>query len=154
MRWISVILICLLIVACKMEDNPTQNNETAQSINHPSKSMTEFKKAVLYNGDINAYNELDIVYLDYEFQEEFLLYSLIMANKYDYPQAYFDVFTCLTDIYLSDINQIDEKTASIAIDYLLKAYERKHHQAKDIIEEYKITSNENSKQQIERIFKK
>jgi hypothetical protein len=77
-----------------------------------------------------------------------------MSNKFDYPQAYYDVFTCLTDVYLSDLHQIDDKTASMAIDYLLKANERGHQQAKEIVTEYKIKRNENSKQQIQRIFKK
>lgn len=153
MKWLTSITLLLIFGGCDTKENEPNKNKVEQSINQPSKSMTELKKAVLYNGDINAYNELDIAYLDYTFQEEFLLYAMIMANKYDYPQAYFDVFTCLTGIYLSDLNQLDEKTASLAIDYLLKAYEKGHHQAKDMVEEYEITSNENSKQQIERIFK-
>lgn len=152
MKW-NVIIFFLFFIGCDMKNDSTQNNKSERSINQLSTNENELKKSILFKGDIDAYNSLGTAYLDYTFQEEFLLYAMIMANKYEYPQAYFDVFTCLTDIYLSDLNQIDDKTASLAIDYLLKAYEKGHHQAKDVVEEYEITSNENSKQQIERIFK-
>lgn len=152
MKW-RLIIFCLLLIGCNMGNNNKSNNEPKQSMNQHTTNQNELKKAILFSGDIAAYQSLNTEYLDYNYPEEFLLYAMIMANKYDYPQAYFDVFTCLTDIYLSDLNQLDEKTASLAIDYLLKAYEKGHHQAKDMVEEYEITSNKNSKQQIERIFK-
>jgi hypothetical protein len=152
MMW-RLIIFCLLFIGCNMENNNKSNNKPKQSMNQQTTNQSELKKAILLSGDIAAYQLLNTEYLDYTFPEEFLLYAMIMANKYDYPQAHFDVFTCLTDIYLSDLNQLDEKTASLAIDYLLKAYEKGHHQAKEMVEEYKITSNENSRQQIERIFK-
>jgi hypothetical protein len=131
-----------------------KNDKTFErSINQFSTNENELKKAILFNGDIDAYNSLSIAYLDYSFQEEFLLYAMIMANKYKYPQAYFDVFTCLTDIYFADISKIDEETANLAIEYLLKAYNKGHHQAKDMVEEFSIVNNQNNIQQVERIFK-
>ncbi len=153
MKSVEFIIFIMVFLGCGVKNNEPIKSEVEQSLNQPLKNITELKESVLYNGDIGAYNELDIAYLDHTFQEEFLLYAMIMANKYNYPQAYYDVFTCLTDIYLSDLNQLDEKTASLAIDYLLQANEKGHHQAKDIVEEYKIINNDNSKQQIERIFK-
>jgi len=153
MRWM-LIIFCSFLFGCNMENSNKSNNGAKQSMNNQqTTNQSELKKAILLSGDIGAYQSLNTEYLDYAFPEEFLLYAMVMANKYDYPQAYFDVFTCLTDIYLSNLNQLDEKTASLAIDYLLKAYEKGHHQAKDMVEEYEITSNENSKQQIEKIFK-
>ena len=122
-------------------------------MNEPTRSEKELKKLILYNGDEDAYDELDIAYLDHSFQEEFLLYALIMANKYDYPQAYFDVFYCLTGIY-GDITKIDVKTAALAIEYLLQANEKGHHQANKMVQEYNIDIEKNSKQQIIKIFKR
>jgi hypothetical protein len=155
MRRITLIIFFSILVGCNTDNsNKKSICECKQSINQQPSNQNLLKKAILYNGDIKAYKSLDIEYLDYAYTEEFLLYAMIMANKFDYPQAYYDVFTCLTDVYLSDFHRIDDKTASLAIDYLLKAYERGHKQAKEIVIEFNIKRNENSKQQIERIFKK
>ena len=89
----------------------------------------------------------------FAFDEEFLIYALIMANKYDYPQAYFDVYFYLTNVF-PDISDIDEATANMAISYLLKAKDKGHHQAIDIVEKYNISSTENSKQYLEEIYKR
>lgn len=153
MRLKASIMFCWLLISCNMENGKKLDNEHKQLMNQHIPNQSALKKAILLNGDIQAYHSLSTEYLEHAFSEEFLLYALIMANKYDYPQAYYDVFTCLTDVYLSDLSLLDENTASLAIDYLIKAYEKKHHQAKDVVEEYGITSNENSKQQIQRIFK-
>ena len=155
MRRIILIMCYSILVGCKTyNSNEKSISEYKQSINQQPSNQNLLKKAILYNGDIKAYNSINTEYLDYAYTEEFLLYAMIMSNKFDYPQAYYDVFTCLTDVYLSDLHQIDDKTASMAIDYLLKANERGHQQAKEIVTEYKIQRNENSKQQIQRIFKK
>lgn len=107
----------------------------------------------MYKGDTNAYEELRVAYLDETFNEEFLIYAMVMANKYDYPQAYWDVFDHLRLMYWSDINQIDEQTATLAIDYLLKASKRGHHQAREEVEEHNVTRKKNNKQQIVAISK-
>lgn len=140
-------------INCDMKKSESNPNEIVRSMNQPTVSESELKKAVLYDGSTSAYDELSVSYLDHNFQEEFLFYAMIMANKYDYPQAYFDVYFYLTQTFSRDIKSIDERSAKLAIEYLLKSYEKGHHQAKDIVEEYSVTSSENSKQQIERIFK-
>lgn len=156
MKWVILITLGLAVLGCNIKKNESSfnSNKKAFSMNQPITKIADLKKAVLREGDTNAYYELKIAYLDNEFPEEFLIFSLIMANKYDYLQAYFDVFTCLTDVYLTDISKIDEKSANLAIEYLFKAQEKGHHQAKDIIKKCAITKSENSKQQIERIFKR
>lgn len=154
MRWSILIIVSVLVfMSCDMKSNKTNSNEVVRSMNQPTVSESELKKAVLYEGDTGAYYELSISYLDHSFQEEFLFYAIIMANKYAYPQACFDVYFYLTQTFSSDINNMDENSANLAIEYLLKAHEKGHHQAKDIVEEFSITGSENSKQQIERIFK-
>ena len=136
-----------------MKESEVNSNEPVISMNQSLRNEKSLKEAILINGDTDAYCELSIAYLDHPYQEEFLLYAMIMANKYDYPQAYFDVFDCFVLAYWFDISKIDEQSASLAIEYLIKAYERGHQQAKDIVEKYSINNNENCEQQIERIFK-
>ena len=150
---LTLSIILFAFTGCDMKRGETKSNKVEKSMNQRTISDSELKKAVLYDGDESAYDDLSIVYLDYTFQEEFLLYALVMANKYDYPQAYFDVFSCLTDIYSSDITKIDDRTATLAIEYLLQANEKGHHQANEMVQEYNIEVEKNSKQQIIKIFK-
>lgn len=146
-------IVLFTFISCDMKKSESNSNEIVRSMNQPTVSESELKKAVLYKGSTSAYDELSISYLDHSIQEEFLFYAMIMANKYNYPQAYFDVYFYLTLTFSTDISNIDDKSANLAVEYLLKAYEREHHQAKDIVEEYSVTSDKNSKEQIKRIFK-
>ncbi len=84
--------------------------------------------------------------------DDLLPYALIMANKYNYTQAYFDVFDCLTAKYSSDIGQIDSLTAQLAIKYLLIASEKRHWQASEIVESHSIVENQDAIKQLNTIF--
>jgi len=44
------------------------------------------------NGDTIAYNRLRAVYMNTPHEGEFIFYSIIVANKYHYPLAYYDVY--------------------------------------------------------------
>jgi hypothetical protein len=125
-------ILTLLICSC---------NDRAKSMNEPSRPMNELEYLVLEKGDTNAYEELDIAYLDYK-HGEFLKFAKVMADKYDYTQAYFDVYfqtlksTQREGTTLSlDSCTLEEK--NLAIKYLKMAKEKGHHQAKDEIEELK-----------------
>lgn len=145
-----LILLLFAFSACKEKEKHSKE----RSMNDPGVSDDELKKAILSKGDTAAYQSLDIAYLDYSYKEEFLLYALVMANKYDYPQAYFDVFFCLTQTFSNNFGNIDETTATMAVDYLLKASEKGHDQAKEMVEEFSVKRNPgHNKEQIERIFK-
>lgn len=144
-----LILLLFAFSAC----NEKEKHSEERSMNDRG-DETELKKAVLSKGDVEAYESLRITYLDHPFTEEFLSYALIMANKYNYQQAYFDVFMCLTDIYWGKLSDIDETTATLAIDYLLKASEKGHDQAKEMVEEFSVKMNPgHNRAQIEQIFK-
>lgn len=145
-KYFYCITISFVVLSCQLK------NDNSVSMNHREQPDWELEKLVIEQGDTSAYYNLSVAYLDYS-SEKFLPYALIMANKYDYPQAYFDVFTCLTDIYIENINQIDTTTANLAINYLLKADQRQHHQAKDIVEKYSIKYKEGmNKTQIIKMF--
>lgn len=112
------------------------------SINSATKSISELKQLIIEQGDSCAYSDLKIQFLDFQFGSEDLLpYAMIMANKYNYTQAYFDVFDCLTIPYWSDIHQIDSRTAKLAISYLLLAANKGQEQACEIVDSYSITDN-------------
>ena len=110
-------------------------------MNEPSRPMSELEYLVVEKGDTNAYEELDIAYLDYE-HGKFFKFAKVMADKYDYTQAYYDVYfqtlksTQRKGTTLSlDSCTIEER--QLAIKYLKLAEKKGHHQAKDEIEELK-----------------
>ena len=75
--------------------------------------------------DVCSYLFQEYIYVHYS--QEFLLYSLIMANKFNIPSAYYFVYSDWTGIY--DIHfrdeKIDERTKNIAMDYLRRGVELK-----------------------------
>ena len=137
-----------------MYDGCKQSNKTYYSMNSSTTNISQLKQQIIETGDTSAYYDLEIQLLDYKYgNEELLAYALIMANKYEYPQAYFDVFDCLTAPYLSDISQIDTQTAQLAIEYLLLAADKGHSQAIDIVETYSIPQKcQDYIEQISKIF--
>jgi len=110
------------------------------SMNQPSRLLNEIKSDVVFKGDTNAYIELDIVYNDLN-HEEFIYYALVMANKYDYPQAYFDVYWCLTELY-KDFSEIDSLTMEMSLKYLTLAADKGHSQAREVLEDFRKSSSE------------
>ena len=86
-KFILISLSLLLAYSC----NNLENEDKVRAMNDPSRPMIELESLVLEKGDTNAYYELDIAYLDYE-HGEFFKFAKVMADKYDYTQAYFDVY--------------------------------------------------------------
>lgn len=156
-NFVFILIITLFIGCCneKSNDECNQNLENDDiSLNYVSESKRNLTNSVIRDGDTNAYNSLDTYFMDEPYTEEFLFYALIMANKYKYPQAYYDVYFYLTVLFTSDMNQIDEETAKMAIKYLLMAADSGHHQALDEVEKFNINSEENAKIQLLRIYAK
>lgn len=131
-----IISTSILFYSCKHDD------KTIYPMECSTKSISQLKRQIVETGDTSAYDDLSILLMDYEYgDEELLSYAWIMANKYDYAQAYFDVFDCLTVPYLSDIRQIDSMTAQLAIKYLLIAAKKGHLQSSEIIASDTISEN-------------
>ncbi|MDR2840743.1 MAG: hypothetical protein LBV75_05710, partial [Paludibacter sp.] len=63
------------------------------TINDHLHPIEELKGLVLEKGDTAAYDELIVAYMTEEPEYENLIYSMIMANKYNYPPAYFEVYS-------------------------------------------------------------
>ncbi len=91
-----------------------------------TRPIDELKKLVLSKGDTLAYKELRIAYFNVEYYEqEYLIYSIIMADKYKFPRAYYYVYLSLTSIFerYHYAGKIDEKTRVLAIKYLKEGVE-------------------------------
>lgn len=102
------------------------------------------EKENIYNGSKKYYDELRKYYLSIGFYK-FFPWALFMANKFDNSQAYFDVYYSLCELNCLGENKknndllldnLDAKTQKMAIDYLIKAAEKDHNQAKEILGKY------------------
>jgi TPR repeat protein len=98
------------------------------NMNH-TRPISELKELVLTKGDTAAYDELAIAFLNEQYYEEYLIYSIFMANKYHYPRAYFQVYCCLTFDLEYHTKSLDEETIALAVTYLKKGAELKERQA-------------------------
>ncbi|MHC0446326.1 hypothetical protein ACWA1F_13030 [Flavobacterium sp. 3-218] len=77
--------------------------------------MDSLSKRVIEYGDTKAYFEIQSIYnIGEQKQTSALYYSLIMANKYHYNQAYYDVY------YILNSPKVDNKTREMANEYLKK----------------------------------
>ena len=126
-------ILLLLVSSC----NNNRIDDRTISMNEPSRPLSELEYLVLEKGDTNAYEELDVAYLDYE-HGAFFKFAKVMADKYDYKQAYYDVYiqtlkrTRRTGYTISlDSCTLEER--QLAINYLRMAEKKGHHQAKDTI---------------------
>ncbi len=119
--------IQVLIVTLLLFWNCSKNKQTSEvvSISGRSEEVKEkLRKLVFIDGDIKAYEELDIAYVDHP-SGEFLPYAFLMAHKYNYPKAYYDVFEnllkldgCSIDY---DLTCLDKETKSLALKYFKTA---------------------------------
>lgn len=119
------IIIVIIIVGCK-----NKLNNADLSMNQSDISDKKLRELVLQKGDKMAYFKLYNSYLDYE-MSDFLPYALYMANKYNYPQAYYDVYICLKVLSVekdsfASIGRLDTSLQTMAISYLQKANDLGH----------------------------
>lgn len=92
------------------------------------------------HGDTMAYNKVQSFFTLEMRDNEFLYYSIIMANKYNFRDAYFNVYWTLANPGTGEsFDQLDSKTQNLALYYLLMSHE---------------LGRENSKYSIEEIFGK
>jgi hypothetical protein len=112
------IILLMLILVCSFSCNSKKEQRVDVITMNNTRPIDELKKLVLLKGDTAAYNELATAYLNEKYGEEYLIYSLVMANKYKYPRAYHEVYFCLTSAFNHGNGEIDEDTKAIAIKYL------------------------------------
>jgi hypothetical protein len=98
------------------------------------------KNLILTKGDTTAYYSLKVDYLD-DSNEGLLFWSLVMANKYNFPEAYYDVFFILRNSFNNDwsnksLDNMDNNTREFALKYLTIAANKNSLNAKEDLELY------------------
>lgn len=127
----GLILAALISISCsckkEMKKESLINNEIAL--------ISNYKRSIIFEGNKQSYDNLFIYYVDYPFSDEIFIYAFVMATKYNYPQAYFDLYSIISHVHVNDIDKIDENTAELALHYLKKAASLGHHQAEEEIKQ-------------------
>ena len=81
--------------------------------------VPDAKRNVLFRGSVDDYLTLKKFFETTKNPEEFVYYSLIMANKYDYVPANFDVYDELTNFFQRNgLGDLDTTTYCMAMSYL------------------------------------
>lgn len=128
------------VLSCNLEEKDQRNNRDF-SMNERSRPDYVLEELVLEKGDTNAYDDLQISYLDYE-HGKLLKFAKVMADKYKYRQAYYDVYSqiekpTLRKGYTLSLDSCTEQEKNEAIKYLYLAKKAGQHQAESTIEELK-----------------
>ena len=129
----EILILLVIFFSCTHSTPSYQNKENVDTLNwifgNTTRPIEKLVPLVL-KGDTNAYYELYIAYMDID-RSSFLPYALLMANKYDYTIAYYDVYECLTllfwgncDNHVCYLDSLDIKTRKMALEYLIKGAEK------------------------------
>ncbi|AYN03765.1 hypothetical protein [Flavobacterium sp. 140616W15] len=124
----------------KIEENSKSTLGVYQDYFNDKKKVNSLMDKIVFRGDTLAYKELSMIYALSGHRSDYLRVSLIMANKYQYAQAYYDVYNDLyrTNSYISgnkeetieDLNLLDKETRNLAIKYLEKSASKGYTKAK------------------------
>jgi len=125
---ILILVSFLIVLSCNKNKKTNETEAFCFSPNSHSTQEEEWIKKILCYGDTLAYQTMFDYYSDDSHLDEFLGYSVIMANKYDYPQAYYDVFNILMmftnfEEYSDDFvfYCLDNKTQQMALTFFREA---------------------------------
>ena len=126
MKIFSIIIILLVTISCNKKDEIV---ETVIATNYESflynnKSyMDSLRKVVVQEGKIEDFENLYNICVHSVNTREEVYYTKIMAEKYNYPMAYYY-------LYISSRYQNSKNMDKLAVYYLLKAYEGNCEEAK------------------------
>jgi len=126
----------------KHENHSVDTNRVMISINDrlSNVDLEKAEKDILTNGDTSAYLDLRIEYLDLP-PEELLPYANVMADKYNFPLACFDIYTYIEikhNLIGAKLSKelIGEADYDLAIKHLIKGAELGDKQCMSTIDEY------------------
>ncbi|MCG2618201.1 hypothetical protein LZZ85_28155 [Terrimonas sp. NA20] len=126
-KLITLALISLLI--CQLsscEEKSALSAETVKADDSFPKidTMYEVLDRALEKGDKKAYNKVSNYFFMRDKYEDFLYAAIIMANKYQSPEAHLDVYKILNGTRSQGkLSNLDSNSKRLAVYYLLRSYE-------------------------------
>ncbi|KFF10114.1 hypothetical protein IW15_21495 [Chryseobacterium soli] len=141
MKYITItVLFLLTLFSCEKSKIPTEpkKNERIITMNQITTNYDTLVNKVKLKGSIDAYDELFFSFMDSneaERTDSMMVYSKIMAEKYNYQKAYLDYFKALCEkfnIYIDyphydklDISKMPEDSKKQAKGWLNQMLEKK-----------------------------
>ena len=129
---IKIFIISVLLFSCSKENNKNK------IIDINNTSADENLNIAIIKGDTIEYAKYYKEYSINGHHKEFLYYAILMAEKNNYSQAYFDIATILEVFNYENPN--NEFLGNYELYCVLKAYELGNEQAKQAIEKLYIKS--------------
>ncbi|RNA62867.1 hypothetical protein D1631_13465 [Chryseobacterium nematophagum] len=140
MKIIIISTLIILLNSCqdkKTFDKPINQNEVI-TMNQVTTDYDTLINRVRFKGNIDAYDELFYSFMDSneaERTDSLMIYSKIMAEKFDYEKAYIDYITALceknnikfdfSDFSTIHIALMDNVSKKLAEDWLTNMLEKK-----------------------------
>lgn len=126
-RKFIIILLFVCVLSCREEykqnEMPSEIRGDVCYLDNKVIRDSLLNKAI-ETGDIYSYGEVSTYYALHNDIDALFHLAFIVANKYDIPDACFDVYYALTDPLKEDFsNTLDSTTATIAYFYFMRAYE-------------------------------
>jgi hypothetical protein len=123
----------IYLTSCNKNQNEINPNDIATST--VMSSLEDFNNisnnrelaSSIAKGDTIAYKKLKEIYFDSGHAMDFLKYSIIMANNFNYPESCYDSYQLLKNEYINENNKMTNKLANF---YLLRSYEMGIEEAK------------------------
>lgn len=138
MKYSIIILISIISCQKKQKFDTVKDSDTVVTMSQSTTDYDTLTKRVKYKGEIEAYDELFTSFMDSnesERTDSLMIYSKIMAEKYNYRSAYFDYFDALLrknevainydNFYHVDISKIPSTSKKQAEDWLKRMLEKK-----------------------------
>ncbi|MFZ4929542.1 hypothetical protein [Chryseobacterium sp. Mn2064] len=124
-KYMIVFCITASIVSCnqkerKVIDKGTESEKTFKINDTKSDSLKILLNNIIKKGDTLSYNKAYKTFTVYGDKREFLYYSMMMADKYNYKRAFYNTYMLIQSIGIE--YEYDTKS-KIGEYYLLKAYE-------------------------------
>jgi len=121
-RIISIILHTAIITACFVGGYYSEGCWETTELNNYSRER-EWSISCLKDGNIAAYEKLKTATDFLEYPEEILFYSIVMALKYNYVPANYDVYNCLHSYYKKwpHFGDMDSETKRVSLYFLGRA---------------------------------
>ena len=140
--------LCIAFIISSCGDNESVSNGVRPKIFISDSKMDTLLVKAINEGDDFAYSELSSYYMFEGNFTEFYYYALLMANKHEHPQAYYDLYYFLTEGIILDGVKINrgKRANNMALYYLMKSheleYEWEHNNPINTIEEIFGEGNE------------
>jgi hypothetical protein len=129
--------------SCSESKNKKKDTSVVPVLSISTDSNIYWINRALDSGNIRTYHRAAYTHFIKDNPEPFLYPAIIMANKYDNPNAYYHVYRVLNSLRNSEnLDSLDHRTKNLALHYLVLAYEKGQESAK--IEALKIFGNEAS----------